>query len=190
MSMLRKGLSGEPVRILQQKLGVEADGIFGGGTDAALRAYQSQNGLDADGIAGPDTFTQMGLHELVLLQKGNRGETVKKLQAGLGISPADGIFGAGTEKAVREFQASKSLDVDGIAGPQTLGLVDGFGEITQEVIAASVVTENTQPVDTAAAQAAAANETPPDAHPSFVAKIEDKVASVGKSIWNTVKSIF
>ncbi len=184
MSMLRRGLSGEPVRILQQKLGVDADGIFGAGTDAALRAYQGQNGLEADGIAGPDTFSHMGLHELVLLQKGNRGETVKKLQTGLGVG-ADGVFGAGTEKAVRELQASKNLDVDGIAGPQTLAFVDGFGEVTPEVIAASVVSENTQPVDEAAVQAAAASEPP-----SVVAKVEAKVAAVGKSIWNTVKSIF
>jgi len=189
MSMLRKGLCGEPVRILQGRLGVDADGIFGGATDTALRAYQKDNGLEVDGIAGPDTFTAMGLHELVLLQRGTRGETVKKLQTGLGLS-ADGIFGPGTEKAVREFQASKSIDVDGIAGPQTLALVDGFGEITQEVIAASVVTENTQPADPAAVQAAAAAETPPPAHPSFVGKVEEKVATVGKTIWNTVKSIF
>jgi peptidoglycan hydrolase-like protein with peptidoglycan-binding domain len=190
MSMLRKGLCGEPVRILQQRLSVDADGIFGAGTDAALRAYQKDNGLEVDGIAGPDTFTAMGLHELVLLQRGIRGETVKKLQTGLGISPADGIFGAGTEKAVREFQASKGIDVDGMAGPQTLALVDGFGEITQETIAASVVTENTQPTDPSAIQAAAAAETPPPEHPSFVAKVEEKVATVGKTIWNTVKSIF
>ena len=189
MSMLRKGLSGEPVRILQGRLGVTADGIFGAATDEALRKYQADNGLEVDGIAGPDTFTAMGLHELVLLQKGNRGETVKKLQTGLGLT-ADGIFGAGTEKAVRELQSSKGLDVDGIAGPLTLAQVDGFGEITQETIAASVVTENTQPIEESAAQAAKESETPPAPHPSFAGKVEEKVAEVGKSIWNTVKKIF
>jgi peptidoglycan hydrolase-like protein with peptidoglycan-binding domain len=189
MSMLRKGLAGEPVRILQAKLGVDADGIFGAATDTALREYQSQNGLEVDGIAGPDTFTQMGLHELVLLQRGNHGETVKKLQTGLGLT-ADGIFGPGTEKAVKDLQASKGLDVDGIAGPLTLAQVDGFGDITQETIAASVVTENTQPVEESAVQAAASTETPPPEHPGFVGKVEEKVAAVGKSIWNTVKSIF
>ena len=50
MAMLRRGLSGEPVRILQQKLGGEADGIFGSGTEAALKEYQGANGLSVDGI--------------------------------------------------------------------------------------------------------------------------------------------
>lgn len=189
MSMLRKGLSGEPVRILQNRLGVTADGIFGAATDAALREYQSQNGLEVDGIAGPDTFTSMGLHELVLLQKGNRGSTVKKLQEGLGID-ADGVFGSGTEKAVRAFQESHNLDVDGIAGPNTLAQIPGFGDITQETIANSVVTENTQPIEESAVQNAVQTETPPEHNPSFPAKIEEKVAEVGKSIWNTVKKIF
>ena len=40
MALLRRGLVGEPVRILQQNLGVEADGIFGRGTEAALIEYQ------------------------------------------------------------------------------------------------------------------------------------------------------
>lgn len=59
MAMLRRGLTGEPVRILQEKLGVTADGIFGKNTEAALLKYQAAHGLSADGIAGPDTFTAM-----------------------------------------------------------------------------------------------------------------------------------
>src|SRR5690349_12841998 len=125
MGMLRRGLTGEPVRILQEKLGVDADGIFGPGTEAALLEYQQQNGLSADGIAGPDTFTTMGLYELVLLHRPIRGEMVRKLQTGLGIS-ADGIFGQGTEAAVKRFQSENGLEPDGMAGPQTLALVPGF----------------------------------------------------------------
>ena len=81
MAILKRGLSGEPVRRLQAKLGVTADGSFGPATEDALEAYQKKNGLAVDGIAGPDTFTQMGLAELVLLTRGTSGETVKKLQA-------------------------------------------------------------------------------------------------------------
>src|SRR5690349_14705233 len=80
MAMLKKGLAGEPVKRLQAKLGVTADGDFGAATDAALRAYQKANGLAVDGIAGPDTFVHMGLYELVLLMNGSAGETVKKVQ--------------------------------------------------------------------------------------------------------------
>lgn len=55
---------------------------------------------------------------------GMEGGIVKFLQellAGLGIDPGpiDGIFGQQTENAVRAYQASRGLDVDGIVGPQT-----------------------------------------------------------------------
>jgi len=61
MSILKRGLAGEPVKILQAKLEVPADGEFGPGTETALKAYQQKHGLKVDGIAGPDTFAQMGL---------------------------------------------------------------------------------------------------------------------------------
>jgi peptidoglycan hydrolase-like protein with peptidoglycan-binding domain len=35
------------------------DGIFGGGTFAALKSYQSAKGLAADGVAGPNTLNKM-----------------------------------------------------------------------------------------------------------------------------------
>jgi peptidoglycan hydrolase-like protein with peptidoglycan-binding domain len=187
MSYLSRGVHGEPVRILQEKLGVTADGIFGLATEEALKGYQSGNGLAADGIAGPDTFMSMGLHELLLLSKGTHGEAVKKLQEGLGIA-ADGKFGPGTDAAVRKFQQEKGLDVDGIAGPLTLAQVPGFEEITVEKVEASLVKDTTPEVDPAAVQAVAAAEPPPPQ--GVIAKVEDKVASVGKSIWNTVKKIF
>jgi peptidoglycan hydrolase-like protein with peptidoglycan-binding domain len=138
MSILKRGLKGAPVKRLQEKLGITADGDFGPGTEAAVRDFQAANGLAVDGIAGPDTFTAMGLHELVLLRKGSRGDAVKKLQEGLGIG-ADGIFGSGTEAAVKEFQASKGLDADGLAGPETLAMLDAFEEMTPAVAEAAVV---------------------------------------------------
>jgi len=60
MAILKRGLAGEPVKILQQKLGVPTDGEFGSGTEAALKKYQQENGLAVDGAAGPDTFVRMG----------------------------------------------------------------------------------------------------------------------------------
>ena len=78
MSILKRGLKGAPVKRLQAKLGITADGDFGPGTERAVREFQEANGLAVDGIAGPDTFSAMGLHELVLLRKGSRGNTVKK----------------------------------------------------------------------------------------------------------------
>ena len=133
MSILKRGLSGEPVKVLQTKLGVTADGIFGPGTEAALREYQKQHKLLVDGVAGPDTFAQMGLFELVLLAPGTVGDSVKKLQTALGVT-ADGHFGPATQKALREFQAKNGLDADGLAGPATLAKISSFKEMTAEVI--------------------------------------------------------
>ena len=80
MGLLKRGLQGEPVRILQEHLNVTQDGVFGQDTYNALIAYQNENGLSPDGIAGPDTFTAMGLLQLVELHRPRRGQQVKKLQ--------------------------------------------------------------------------------------------------------------
>ena len=137
MSLLVRGVRGEPVKRLQEKLGVEADGIFGPGTEKALEEFQKEQGLGVDGIAGPDTFAAAGLVDLILLRRGTRGAVVKKLQEKLEIG-ADGIFGGGTEKAVKAFQAEHGLEADGIVGPKTLEKLDlpGVGTPTGAAVAA------------------------------------------------------
>lgn len=137
MTILLRGLKGEPVKRLQGKLGIEADGVFGPGTEKALKDYQQKHGLKIDGIAGPDTFASMGLQELILLRRGSRGETVKKLQESLKIT-ADGRYGPDTEKAVKDYQQKNSLKADGVAGPETLGHMKLFG-VSKASIARSVV---------------------------------------------------
>ena len=61
----------------------------------------------------------MGLLQLVLLKRGSKGTEIKKMQEALGID-ADGKFGPGTEKAVRDYQEANGLKADGLAGPNTL----------------------------------------------------------------------
>lgn len=56
IGVLRKGMSGEGVRTLQKALGIGADGVFGPGTEKALKTWQHENGLVVDGIAGPKTL--------------------------------------------------------------------------------------------------------------------------------------
>jgi murein L,D-transpeptidase YcbB/YkuD len=162
MSILKRGLSGEPVKVLQTKLGVPADGIFGPGTEAALREYQKNHTLAVDGIAGPDTFVQMGLYELVLLAPGTVGESVKKLQQALGVA-ADGRFGPATQKALREFQSKNGLDADGLAGPATLAKMSGFKEMTAEVVKKSEAGPGpaTPPAEAAPGTTHTADATPP-----------------------------
>jgi peptidoglycan hydrolase-like protein with peptidoglycan-binding domain len=56
----------------------------------------------------------------VIVKRGDRGTAVRRIQQELGI-PADGVFGAQTERAVRRFQRSHDLVADGIVGPLTRG---------------------------------------------------------------------
>ena len=62
-----------------------------------------------------------GKHQPVFetVRVGSRGDTVKAVQQALGIG-ADGIFGPGTERAVKEWQAANGLTADGIVGPKTI----------------------------------------------------------------------
>jgi putative chitinase len=56
---LRLGSRGDEVRKLQTALGITADGVFGPGTERALKQWQAGAGLIADGIAGPATFRKL-----------------------------------------------------------------------------------------------------------------------------------
>jgi hypothetical protein len=58
---LRRGSTGDAVKLLQRWLGLAPDGIFGPVTEAKVRAYQHMRGLAADGIVGPKTWGQMAL---------------------------------------------------------------------------------------------------------------------------------
>jgi peptidoglycan hydrolase-like protein with peptidoglycan-binding domain len=183
MSVLKRGLAGEPVKILQAKLGVPVDGEFGPGTETTLKAYQQQHKLKVDGIAGPDTFAQMGLYELILLKPGTSGEAVKKLQQSLGVA-ADGQFGAGTQKAVREFQAKNGLEADGFAGPATLAKMSLFKEMTPEVVKKSELPASASPAAPAPAAPKAAPAAP-HAAPSASASVE----APKRSIWASIKGM-
>ena len=66
-----------------------------------------------DGIAGPNT-----LNGSPMVKRGARGNITKLIQEKLGIS-ADGIFGANTEVAVKNYQRTNGLSVDGIVGRNT-----------------------------------------------------------------------
>jgi peptidoglycan hydrolase-like protein with peptidoglycan-binding domain len=131
---------GGDVRQLQRAIGVSADGVFGAQTERALKRWQRSHGLTADGIAGPNTRAALGLGPgPVLKRRGggpreaqrsgrqNGGGGVRALQRRIGV-PADGVFGPGTEAALKRWQAAHGLVPDGIAGPQTrakLGLGPG-----------------------------------------------------------------
>jgi len=56
--MLQHGEKGTRVTWVQKRLGVVEDG-FGDGTFGAVQAFQTRRGLDADGIVGPGTFAAL-----------------------------------------------------------------------------------------------------------------------------------
>ncbi|WP_427016822.1 caspase family protein [Pseudarthrobacter sp. P1] len=62
---IRRGSTGEHVTYLQQRLSdlgyrLSIDGIFGPGTESAVRSFQRANALTADGIVGPLTWAALG----------------------------------------------------------------------------------------------------------------------------------
>ncbi|EST30862.1 hypothetical protein N566_20985 [Streptomycetaceae bacterium MP113-05] len=130
---LGQGDDGSQVKAAQYLLnegGFDAgavDGIFGSGTASAVRAFQSDRGLDADGVVGPRTWTALlSTGTTPLLQNGSSGAAVERLQrtltAALGRTvDADGAFGPNTEDAVRDYQSTRSLGVDGLVGDATWG---------------------------------------------------------------------
>ena len=62
------------MRALQQALGVGADGVFGPGTEQALKQWQRSHGLTADGVAGPQTRQALGIGAgKVLKRRGGGG---------------------------------------------------------------------------------------------------------------------
>ena len=67
MATLRQGDKGKAVRALQKRLEQAGfppglvDGVFGGGTEAALRAFQLSEHLVVDGVAGPQTLNALGI---------------------------------------------------------------------------------------------------------------------------------
>jgi peptidoglycan hydrolase-like protein with peptidoglycan-binding domain len=123
-----------------------ADGSFGPLTEKAVKDFQRAHGLKVDGIAGPQTMgvlyggkaipagtsssvnrgtTSSGTTPISrTLRRGSRGSDVSELQRRLNelnfnAGAIDGSFGPKTLSAVKSFQKSRGLAVDGVVGPQT-----------------------------------------------------------------------
>ena len=174
------GDCGTYVKKLQQALALndhyqgKIDGVFGSGTEEAVKEFQRKHGMNQDGIAGTATITLLfgekpsdtsstlqekateatkGETETNSAQKGDAGNGissigdigtvpgtskagdsgtyVKKLQQALALKGfysgnADGVFGSGTESAVKAFQKKHGMSQDGVAGTTTITVL--FGE--------------------------------------------------------------
>ncbi|MDZ7658840.1 peptidoglycan-binding domain-containing protein [Fodinibius sp.] len=49
-------MQGADVRKVQEKLGIETDGMYGPVTEQAVKNFQQEQGLTVDGIVGPNTW--------------------------------------------------------------------------------------------------------------------------------------
>lgn len=68
---IKKGDSGSAVVSIQHALNalranpaINEDGVFGSGTVAAVKAFQKKKNLQADGIVGPATFAALGITDV------------------------------------------------------------------------------------------------------------------------------
>ncbi len=102
------------------------DGIFGPLTAAAVSAFQTAKSLPATGVVDQATWDL--LIGGILLQRGQRGDSVRSLQqslagAGFDPGPIDGIFGGLTESAVSRYQSARGLPVTGSVDQATWDLL-------------------------------------------------------------------
>lgn len=138
--LLRRGASGPAVAEVRARLvrlnylpSVSAGSVFDSATDRAVRAFQQDRGIDVDGIVGPSTFRHLEearwrLGDRVLWYSAAHphiGDDVEDLQRrlsdfGFQLGRVDGIFGAATDAALREFQRNVGMTADGTCGYATV----------------------------------------------------------------------
>jgi peptidoglycan hydrolase-like protein with peptidoglycan-binding domain len=120
---LQRGLSGRGYRL------GPVDGRFGPRTEAAVVRLQGDLGLPVDGLAGPRTLAAVATPNPTLYPgagvASGGSNFVRALQrrlatAGIDPGPVDGLYGPRTEGAVRRFQTTHWMRVDGVAGRATL----------------------------------------------------------------------
>lgn len=129
--------------LIHQKHNLTIDGLFGSGTESAVKAYQSLRGLTADGVVGDATWTSLFLTTPMAgsgLQFGSGGGSqsifrlndscsevrqIKRRMAAESLfnGTINNLFDATLELAVKNFQSSKGTTIDGKVGPVTWSLL-------------------------------------------------------------------
>lgn len=116
------------------------DRRFGPRTEAVVEEFQSNVNITVDGIVGPVTWGALLETDLSndYISRGDNGLLARIVQALIAVNgkiPAntiapngipDGVFGYHTERAVKKFQKSRGITVDGLFGPVTLRVALGL----------------------------------------------------------------
>lgn len=145
-SLYSIGDSGSDVSSIQRKLKKmgyldgAVDGIYGGDTASAVKAFQSDEGLSATGMVNGDTLSRITSEYAAqsgetVLSLGDSGKKVIRLQNKLllhGYNPGsvDGIYGEGTAEAVRQLQSEENLARTGIADGDVWDRLDNAPRFT------------------------------------------------------------
>lgn len=136
-NMLSFGETSDVVLAAQRRLKLlgymtsEPDGNYGNDTVMAVKQFQSRNDQIVDGYLGPSTRMALNSDEAVPngLRIGDSGDTISKVQNMLSklgyINAANvtGYYGEVTENAVKLFQRTNNLSVDGAVGAQTMTML-------------------------------------------------------------------
>lgn len=143
MTPIAKGDRGPAVEDVQRRLrslgydlGLRGiDGRFGDVTASAVSQFRADEGLPAgECVDSPcwaalvDATFRLGDRTLFLKVPYFHGRDVREMQTalnvlGFGAMDVDGIFGAHTEQALREFQLNVGIADDGIAGSWTFDAI-------------------------------------------------------------------
>ncbi|WP_298025961.1 peptidoglycan-binding protein [uncultured Dialister sp.] len=140
------GDSGSEVSSIQRKLKKmgyldgSVDGIYGGDTASAVKAFQDDEGLSSTGMVDGDTLARITSEYAAqsgetVLSPGDSGKKVIRLQNKLllhGYNPGsvDGVYGEGTAEAVRRLQAEENLARTGIADGDVWDRLDSAPRFT------------------------------------------------------------
>jgi peptidoglycan hydrolase-like protein with peptidoglycan-binding domain len=67
------GSRSRATKILQRRLGIDVDGVFGPGTSRAVKRFQRARGLTPDGVVGPGTWAALGVSGRPVIKRSRRG---------------------------------------------------------------------------------------------------------------------
>ena len=134
------------VLLYRQKHGLLIDGVFGSGTQAAVKAYQTLRNLTSDGIVGANTWASLCLATPpagntlyfgtggsssgsgTIYRQGDTGAAIHQIKRRMAVESMftgtiNAVFDAELTYAVKVFQASEDIRVDGLVGPATWSLL-------------------------------------------------------------------
>ena len=123
-----EGITPEEVAKYAESIGIQRIGLYDNfvhiGSDTKKKFWKGHAGTRVDTFGGKPTKAITVTLALPVLRRGMKGEAVEALQVLLSAATQynlapDGSFGSATENALKAYQKSAHLDVDGSCGKAT-----------------------------------------------------------------------